>query len=155
MARPGNIKKVDYKTYSSVIREFNNKLADTLILDAREFVLPYRLGKLRIKKYKQEIKIDKNGEIDKKNMPVNWKKTNDLWRKLYPDMTMQQIKDIPGKQRIFHLNEHTSGYRCFLFWDRIGCNIKNNRIYSVIFTFYNRRKLASMLQTDCKVNYYE
>ena len=155
MARSTDAEKVDYKTYSAVIKEFNNRLADALIVDALEFRMPYRLGKLRIKKYKQKIKIKENGEIDKKNMPVDWKKTNDLWKKQYPDKTAEEIKKIRGKQRIFHLNEHTSGYRCFLFWDRISCNVPNNRVYSVVFTFYNRRKLASMLQTDCKINYYE
>ena len=80
MARSTDAEKVDYKTYSAVIKEFNNRLADALIVDALEFRMPYRLGKLRIKKYKQKIKIKENGEIDKKNMPVDWKKTNDLWK---------------------------------------------------------------------------
>jgi hypothetical protein len=150
-----NSRMVDYKTYCSVIREFNNKLAEALINEALEFTMPYRLGKLRIKKFKQNIRLDVNGDIDKKNMPVDWKSTKELWKKEYPGKTMEEIRKIEGKKRIFHLNEHTSGYRCKLHWDKIGCNVRNNRIYSAMFTFSNRRKLASMLKTDCKINYYE
>jgi hypothetical protein len=150
-----NRDKVDYKTYCSVIREFNSKLADALIMDALEFTMPFRLGKVRIKKFKQKIKLDENGEIDKKNLPVNYAKTWKMWFDTYPGLTREEIKQIPGTKVIFHLNEHTSGYRCVLFWDRLSCNVKNNRVYSIMFTFTNRRKLASMLKTDCKINYYE
>lgn len=146
---------VDYATYCSVIRSFNNRLADSLIIDAMEFKMPFRLGKLRIKKFKQKIKLDENGNIDKKNLPVNWKKTWDMWFDIYPGLDRAEIKKIPNKKVIYHLNEHTSGYRCVLFWDKINCNVKNNRVYSAMFTFTNRRKLAYMLQTDQKINYYE
>jgi hypothetical protein len=147
---------VDYSTYCSVIREFNNKLAGALISEALEFNMPFRLGRVRIKKFRQKIELDENGDIDKKNLPVNWKKTKELWCDQYPGLSKDEIKKIPGKQVIYHLNEHTSGYRCKLYWDhKKSSNIKNNRAYSAMFTFSNRRKLASMLKTDCKINYYE
>jgi len=146
---------VDYSTYSAVLREFNSMLVDALISDALEFKIPYGFGKLRIKKFKQHIKLDKDGNVDKKNMPVDWKKTWDLWFDTYPGLTRAEIKKVPDKKRIYHLNEHTAGYRCVLFWDRINCNVRNNRVYSAAFTFTNRRKLSHMLQTDCKINYYE
>ena len=146
---------VDYKTYASIIKEFNSHLSDGLIKEALEFKMPYRLGKVRVKKFKQNIKIKENGEIYKRTMPVNWKKTKALWKDQYPDMSPEQIKKIPNKQVIYHLNEHTAGYRCTLHWDRINSNVVNNRVYSIMFTFSNRRKLAHILQTDCKINYYE
>ena len=146
---------VDYSTYCSVIREFNSKLVNGLICETLEFKIPFRMGKFRIKKFKQKIKLDSNGDVDKKNLPVDWEKTKEMWRKIYPELTKSEIEAIPKKKVIYHLNEHTAGYRCILFWDRINCNVINNRVYSATFTFTNRRKLAYMLKTDCKINYYE
>jgi hypothetical protein len=146
---------VDYKTYAAIIKEFNIELAKVVIENAFEFRFPFRLGKIRIKKYKLQLKLDKNGNIDKRKLPVDWKRTWELWFREYPDKTREEIKQIQGKQRVFLLNEHTDGYQCKFIWDKYGCNIPNNRVYSLVFTRTNSRLLAEKLKSGSKVNYYE
>ena len=47
------------KEFSKVLNLFNKKVSNKILLDAFEFMLPYRLGVLRIKKYKSNLKIRK------------------------------------------------------------------------------------------------
>jgi hypothetical protein len=146
---------VDYITYARIIKEFNEGLVKGLIEEAREFKLPYRMGKIRIRKFRQKLTLDKNGDIDKRKLSVDWKKTWDLWKSQYPNKIVKDIISIEGKQLVYHLNEHTNGYQCVLYWDRRGCNVVNNRIYSLSFMRPNKRMLAKSLREHHKIDYYE
>jgi len=146
---------VDYWTYARIVKSFNERLSDAMINNCLEFKLPFRLGRVRIKKFKMKFKIDKDGNIDKRKLPVDWKRTKDLWKRIYPGLCNEELSKIDHKQVVYHLNEHSDGYECVLYWNRKGCNVPNNRIYSLLLTFTNKRNLAKALKTNCRLNYYE
>lgn len=146
---------VDYKTFSEIIREFNLELSRILIDEGTEFKLPARLGFFRIKKYKKKIKLNEDGSIDKSKMSVDWKATKELWKREYPGIDKDSLKQIKGKPLVYHLNEHTDGYKFFLYWNKKGSNAVNRSVYSFIFTNVNHRWLAHTLKTNHEVQYYE
>jgi len=146
---------VDYKSFAGIIYDFNKELARLLIEEGIEFKMPQRLGFMRIRKWKLKNYMNPDGTINKRKLPVDWKRTKELWKEIYPNKTPEQLKAIPKKKVIYHLNEHTDGYRYRLYWSKKGSNAKNRKVYSLVFTFTNHRHLARVLKSNHKPEYYE
>lgn len=142
--------KVNYKTYSAIIREFYADLSELMINEGIELSMPERLGEIRIIKYKTKLRIYK-GELDKRNLVPDWKSTKELWAKIYPTLSWEEIVAIPNKSIIFHENKHTGGYKFKWAWHRFTCTIKNNKSYVFKSTRNNNRSLAKALK-DPKLN---
>ena len=117
--------------------------------------MPFRLGRVRIRRHENKLRLDENGEIDTSKLSPDWGETWKLWFKIYPGKKREQIKNIQGKQVVYHLNKHTDFNGFSLYWSRKGNNIINNRLYSLILTYTNRRFLGQVLKTDPKITFYE
>jgi hypothetical protein len=146
---------IDYDRFIAITKEFNKELMRMIIEEGVEFKMPYRLGYLRIKKFKRKYMVLKDGTIDKRNQSINWKATRDLWKDVYPGKTITELKEVHGKPIVYYLNEHTNGYGFMFYWNKKGSNAVNRSIYSSILTFSNNRHLAKVLKGDNKVDYYE
>ncbi len=146
-------KVVDYKTFRDVIKAFNKEIVRLLVEEGAEFKMPDRLGTIRLRKYKRRIEFNDEGRI--KNLPVNWKMTWELWDREYPNVVRSEMKYIKGKPLVYHLNEHTDGYRIYLYWNKKGSNARNKGVYAFQFTSVNNRYLARVVQGDNKPEYYE
>ena len=79
------------------------------------------MGSLRVKKTKMNF-------TDKNTLRVDWQASKKF------------------NKRIYHLNEHTGGYKYRFYWSR-GI-IKNITAYSFIPTRTNSRRLASILKDN-------
>jgi len=121
---------VGYKKYRAICESFNKKLIDQILLNAKEFKMPNRLGSLRI------LKKEMNYSVGKNKLKIDWKETN-----------MQ-------KKVIYHLNDHTDGFNYRWFWSKKNAIIKNKTVYSFQATRTNKRKLAGLLKTK-QVDYFE
>ena len=108
--KTGNPRNLTQAEYSAITKQFFAKIFDELIFKGREFTMPNRLGNLRVRKYKNRPKLDKNGKLDKRSLAPNWKATKQLWAEQYPGKTLQELKEIKHKQVIFYMNKHTDGY---------------------------------------------
>ncbi|MCD6329194.1 MAG: hypothetical protein J7M10_02390 [Candidatus Cloacimonetes bacterium] len=147
---------VPYITYSTIIKDFNTSLSKAIMLHSFEFVMPYRLGKVRIRRIENKLRLNEKGEIDTTRLAPNWNECWKLWFRLYPGKTREEITKIRGKKMVYHLNKHTDGNSFTLFWSKIGNNIIHNRIYSLIFTYTNRRFLAQVIESEGpKTTFYE
>lgn len=146
---------VSYKQFSDVVNRFNNKLKNELIYNSCKFVLPYRIGSMYIKRKKVILRLDEEGNVIKKGLIPDWKKTLELWKKVYPGQSKEELKLIKNKQVVYNLNEHTYGYRFFLFWSKKTSNIKNHGPYEFVFAKSNRRELARALRSNPNITYYE
>ena len=144
---------VGYSKFAGIIKDFNKELSRMIIEDAVEFKMPFRLGYVRIKKFKKKYMLRADGTIDKSNQSINWKATRELWAKEYPGKSIPELKQIRGKPLIYHLNEHTGGYGFFLYWNKKGSNAMNRSVYSMIFTSTNNRHLANVLKGEGNVDY--
>ena len=121
---------VGYKKYRSICEDFNKSIIDEILLKAKEFKMPHRLGSLRI------LKKEMNYSSSKNKLKINWQETN------------------KHKKVIYHLNDHTDGFNYRWFWSKKKAIVKNKTIYSFQATRTNKRRLAGLLKTK-QVDYFE
>ena len=118
---------IDEKTYRSIILKFNKRALEMILEEARELILPYRLGTLRIKKHKMDI--------------VN--------NKLKVDFHMSRKL----KKTVYHLNDHTDGYYYKFHWCKKVCNAKNFRVYCFQANRMDKRKIATLIKAK-QIDYF-
>lgn len=139
---------VDKKTYSNVIMSLNTEIAKAIIYDGFEFKMPGRLGFLSIIKKKHKLKLDENGKVDTRYLPVDFKKTKELWKKLYPNKTTEEILQIPDRKRVFYNNTHSSGFIYSWYYNKFTSNATNKSVYYFKPTRTNKRELASFVKSE-------
>jgi len=114
--------------YHAILKEFYDGITKHILYERGTFRLPYRLGRLRV--CKSLVKL--NG-LSKTT--VDW------------------AASIKHNAVVYHLNEHTSGYKYYFLWDRSSCNAKNLGYYRLVMTRTNKRLLAKLIK-ECKMDYY-
>jgi hypothetical protein len=138
---------VDKKKYRNILNDLNEKVMNKIIEQSYEFILPYRLGTLKIIKRKLKIKTDEQGNIIKRKLPVDWKATKELWSK---DPKAKEMKI-----KVFNFNEHFNGYKCIFHWSKGKHNISGLKIYSFTPTRTHKRYLAKTIKSNIFIDYYE
>jgi len=136
---------IDKNTFKSIIKEFNNKMLDSVIYEGDDFSFAYRMGSLRIRKFDYSLKVDEEGNI-KNRLKPNWEKTLKRWKELYPDHNREDMTKIEDKPIIYHLNEHTDGYVFKWYWDKITCNAPNQTAYRIEVLRDTKRKASKAWQ---------
>lgn len=121
--------EVAYKEYVAMISSFYKDIMDHVLLEAGKFYMPYGLGDIFV--VKQKLKLD---NIDHKQL--DWKTTNEI-----------------GK-RVYHLNEHSRGFKYFFQWDKFRSRIKKLHLYRFQLTRAHKRKLAELIKSG-EHDYYE
>lgn len=79
--------------YFSIIRKVNKLIGDSLI-DGEDITLPYRLGRLEIRKY--EARITVHGKKIRTNLPIDWDRTLKLWyedKESYKNKTLIKVEE--------------------------------------------------------------
>tara|TARA_R110002012_G_scaffold263322_2_gene446046 strand:+ start:1338 stop:1844 length:507 start_codon:yes stop_codon:yes gene_type:complete len=132
--------KTEYSVYSKVLNCFNKKISEKIMKESFEYIIPYRLGIIRIKKYKPSIKIDKDGNLDYKGLSPNWKATKELWEK---DEEAKKTKKI-----VFHINDHSDGFNYKWHFSNYRSNCENRSVYSFVPTRTNKRTLAELIKDE-------
>lgn len=82
--------------------------------------MPYGLGFIQIGKYKPK-------HMNDKSLSVDYKASNEY-----------------GK-RIYHLNEHSNGYKYRLYWSKLPQTFPDRYRYQLCFVRQNKRKLAQLI----------
>lgn len=147
-------KPLPYKVYSEVLKEYNERIIKAVIYESLEFKFPYKLGFLRIKK-KKKIPYMKDGKLIKRHISPDWKRTLTSWRNKWPELTDEEIKNIPDKKVLLHHNDHSNGYSCTFFWDKIISNAKNQTSYVFKATRTAKETLASFIKSSRVLEYFE
>lgn len=144
----------DYSMYMSILEDYYKEVLDAIIYKNLEFKMPFRLGSLRIKAKKSKVILDDNGNIRLNTAPPNWNKTLEHWNKIYEGLTKEEIKKIPNKKIIRHLNKHSSGKHMSWYWDKIISHLPHQNAYKLDINRNADRKLASAIKSG-KFKYYE
>lgn len=140
--------------FTSILKYYFNKVMIDVIENNQELKLAGRLGYIRIRSINVIPKFDDNGKLLRNSIPIDWKATFNYWEEIYPDKTAEEIKSIPNKKLIYHLNEHTDGRLLGWYWDKITCNVKNQTYYKLKIS----RKWCRYLTNTAKklnIKYYE
>ena len=112
-------KDVPYSIFKSVIDKLNQDILTTLY-NGQDYVLPQLLGSVQIVKYKPK-------HYNSKSLSIDFNESKKL------------------DKRIYHLNEHSNGYKFRLYWSKLPFSFTNRYKYQLCFTRANKRKLAQLI----------
>lgn len=146
---------VDAKVYKDVLKKFHQRWFNLAITTGMELYFPYRLGSLRIRKKKKKPKLTPEGNLSRRNLAINWIETKQMWVEKYPDLTPEQIAEIPVEEKGFkyNYNDHTGRYTFKFHWDKLTSNIPNKSWYSFKPIRDFKTQLAKELKTNSKTQY--
>lgn len=136
---------ISYKKFSTIVYNLNIEVSKAIIEDAFQFKMGYRMGYLRIKKYKMKFKF-KDGRLCPNKKITDWGSSRKLWYRLYPGKTLKELKEIKDKPIIYYTNEHTNGEIMKWYWDKTFCNIPNRTIYNFEPVKQNRLNLIKQIR---------
>lgn len=109
-----------YLRFKRILEEFNKVIRDKLLNASDGFKMPYGLGYIRIVKYKPK-------SYDKHSLSVDYAATNKYGKTIY------------------HLNEHSNGYKFRLYWSKLPQTFPDRYKYQLCFVRENKRKLAQLI----------
>jgi len=135
--------------FNKIIKRFNRELVKLLLYKNFEFKMPYTLGSLRIRKGKSAgIKHDENGNLIKRKLLIDYKRTKELWNR---DPVAKDTKKV-----VLHLNEHSDGYVYGFYWNKTRGRIRNKEGYRFKTSRTNARWLSSVIKDESiKMDYFE
>ena len=111
---------IEYKTFKDILDRFNSLVLNYLFESSEGFKMPLGLGYIQIVKYKPK-------SYNEKSLSIDYKSSKEL-----------------GK-RIYHLNEHSNGYKFRLYWSKIPKTFPNRYMYSLQLVRKNKRRLAQLI----------
>lgn len=120
---------VSYDTFRDALELYYKGISDILIEDGLPFKLPCNLGEFKVIKKKMNYSNLKPSGID--------------W-----------VNTIKYGKVIYHLNEHSDGYRHYFMWNKARARLKNISKYKFEPTRTNKRKLASYVKNKVR-DYFE
>lgn len=112
--------KIDYNTYKYIVNCFYDLFLNTLFEDSKLIKLPYGLGSVCIVKYKPKT-------LTQKSLSVDYKASAEYGKKIY------------------HLNEHSDGYKFRLYWSKLPQTFPDRYKYQLSLVRTNKRKLAKYI----------
>lgn len=112
--------EVDYSLYKRVLQEMCNVILEYVLMRSEGFKMPYGLGFIQIGKYKPKT-------FSQQSLSVDYKASKEYDKKIY------------------HLNEHSDGYKYRLYWSKIPRTFPDRYKYQLGFIRKNKRKLAQLI----------
>ena len=109
--------EVDYELYKRILDEMCRIILDAVLNSSDGFKMPYGLGFMQVGKYKPKAL---NGD----SLSVDYKASREY------------------DKRIYHLNEHSNGYKYRLYWSKIPRTFPDRYKYQLCFVRQNKRRLA-------------
>ena len=129
--------RVDKKTWSIVIEEFNKLFAEYLLQTGEREKLPYGLGSFAISKKKTIKIINKKDGTTHIGLPVDWQKSRELGRKIYI------------------MNSHSDGFRAKWKWFMDDSNLRLPHIWAFKAVRNRSREIARYLKDEDGAIYLE
>ena len=112
--------ELNYSRYKRIIDEFNKVVKEEILERSQPFKMPYGLGTICIVKYKPNSYSDQS-------LSTDYKSTKEV-----------------GK-RVYHLNEHSNGYKYRLYWSKIPRMFSDIYKYQLCMVRENKRHLAQLI----------
>ena len=129
--------------YSKILKEFNRRIIEDVLLTEKIFYLPFGLGQISVKSRIPKVELNDNFEVVKHNIPINWKGTNQLWER--------DAEAKAQKKLIYYDNRNTNDKVYRVAWDRDGCRIAGMKAYMFTPSRRLKRTLAKCLNENGKL----
>lgn len=111
---------IDLKTFRAITADFGILVSDQLLSGSKRFKMPHKLGSLAIVKYKPIY-------YDSRCLSIDFQATKKYGKTIY------------------HLNEHTNGYKVGMHWYKTN-KFDNYKDFMFVMTRANKRKLAQLFK---------
>jgi hypothetical protein len=111
---------VPYSRFKRILDEFNKTIKDEVLESSGSFKMPLGLGYVCIVKYKPKSYTAKSLSKDYKSSKEEGK-------------------------TIYHLNEHSNGYKYRLYWSKIPRTFPARYKYQLLMVRENKRHLAQLI----------
>lgn len=115
---------VDKELFYALCSEFYEQVVEKIVKEDKDFNMPFSVGSLYIRKYQPEM-----SDIKKRTSFIDWKNTAKLGKIVY------------------HLNEHTNGFKFTIKWKKKQNVIRYVEIYKFVPTRNFKRTLAHVIKT--------
>lgn len=143
-----------YSVFKEIIAE-SNKANSQLIIGGFEYVIPHRIGMLKIVRNERSVKVTENGTL---KGAVDWKASNQLKQEII-DRGEIPYESTKVDGRIVSDNGGTKWlvYRtdsCYYVWNKIsGVMLHNGMKYRFTPTWTNARTLIASITEDSDLLY--
>lgn len=111
---------IDYSLYKRILDEMCTIILEHVLERSEGFKMPYGLGIIQVCKYKPKT-------LTPASLSVDYAAS-----KLYD-------------KKIYHLNEHSDGYKYRLYWSKIPRTFPDRYKYQLSLTRSNKRRLAQLI----------
>lgn len=111
---------VDYKAYKTILDEMCKVILEAVLNASEGFKMPFGLGAIIVCKYKPK-------QLNANSLSVDYKASRECDKKIY------------------HLNEHSNGYKYRLYWSKIPRTFPDRYKYQLSFVRQNKRRLAQLI----------
>ena len=112
--------EVDYSLYKRILDEMCTVILEYVLECSEGFKMPYGLGFIQVGKYKPKT-------LTPDSLSVDYKASKEYDKKIY------------------HLNEHSDGYKYRLYWSKIPRTFPDRYKYQLSLVRQNKRKLAQLI----------
>ena len=112
--------EVDYSLYKRILDEMCAVILEYVLERSEGFKMPYGLGFIQIGKYRPKA-------LTPDSLSVDYKASKEY------------------DKRIYHLNEHSDGYKYRLYWSKIPRTFPDRYKYQLSLVRANKRKLAQLI----------
>ena len=111
---------IDYLTYKRILDAMCKFILKHVLNGSEGFKMPYGLGFIQVGKYLPK-------QLTPKSLSIDYKATREYGKKIY------------------HLNEHSDGYKYRLYWSKIPQTFPDRYKYQLSFVRQNKRRLAKLI----------
>lgn len=135
--------KISKTLFNKIVTEYNLGIVNLIINDNIDYSIPYLMFELTIRKVKRKPRIVDGKLIN--NIPIDWKKTNELWE-----------KDSEAKEKkllVRYNNTHTSGYVYKIYMKKFKANVRYKTFYKFLPTRNFKRNLSKRIKDPNKDNF--
>ena len=110
---------IPYSTFRNIVDKLNDGILSVL-QNGQSYKLPCSLGTIQIVKYKPK-------GYNKHSLSIDFNESKKL------------------DKMVYHLNEHSNGYKYRLYWSKQPFSFTNRYKYQLCFTRANKRQLAQLI----------
>jgi hypothetical protein len=137
--------------YSLFYKEIMAELMTVMIEKSTEIRIP-SIGYFSVLSYKPAL--IKDGEINKRGLNPDWKKTWEYWYTKYKGKTQQEIVAISNKTLIYHENKHSQGLSYSFKWNNFTSQIKGKQGYKFIASTQYKKRVNQFVKDNPNHCYY-
>lgn len=112
--------KVEYSLYKRILDKMSQIIAEAVLDRSEGFKMPCGLGYIQVGKYQPK-------NYNSKSLSIDYKSTREYGKVIY------------------HLNEHSNGYKYRLHWSRVPMTFADRYKYQLCLVRANKRKLAQLI----------